>query len=128
MADMNCVYGCIGSLGVLSGLLGARMSVYRVNGSPGEADPNSELNRWHLANQLHAEWAPVGVGLGLALLARGTLQKSQTARNMVAVFATARWIFTLALLFCDQMAVKGPAMGAMYGTTFAMAGMLLTPQ
>eukprot|EP00672_Neobodo_designis_P025065 CAMPEP_0174851028 /NCGR_PEP_ID=MMETSP1114-20130205/21269_1 /TAXON_ID=312471 /ORGANISM="Neobodo designis, Strain CCAP 1951/1" /LENGTH=43 /DNA_ID= /DNA_START= /DNA_END= /DNA_ORIENTATION= len=39
-ADMHCVYGCIGSMGVLSAILGFRMSMFRVAGSPGEDDPN----------------------------------------------------------------------------------------
>jgi hypothetical protein len=126
-ADMQCVYGCVGSLGVLSGILGFRMSLFRVAGSPGEADPESDLNKWYLANMLHSEWAPVGAGLALALVAKGTAQKSAAARNCVAIFATSRWIFTLAVLFCDKIAIKMPAMMSMYGTVFAMGGMLLIP-
>ena len=126
-ADMQCVYACIGSMGVLSGILGFRMSMFRLAGSPGESDPESDLNRWYLANQLQAEWAPVGVGLGLALVAKGTAAKCACARNCIAIFATARWAFVLAQLFCPKIATMAPAMMSMYASTFAMGGMLLIP-
>jgi hypothetical protein len=126
--DMLCIYSSMGSLGALSFLLGFRMSLYRMNDSPGERDPHSDLNKWSLQQHLHAEWMPVGVGLGLALVAKGTMRRSALARNLLAFFAASRWIFTVAnLTMKNPKPVMMPAMTAMYATVLGMSTMLLIP-
>ena len=126
-ADMPCVYSCIGSLGALSVVLGFRMSLFRINGSPGENQPDSPLNRWHLANQLHSEWAPVGVGMALALAMRGTAQHNGLARNLIALFSLSRWVFAGAVIYCPKIQLMMPSMMTMYGTLAGMALLLLCP-
>lgn len=128
-ADMRCVYASIGSMGVLSGLLAFRMSLYRVAGSPGEDKEDSDLTNMYWTQQLNAEWVPVGVGLGLALVAKGTMQKCAVARNLLALFCLSRWVFVAARLGLrsNPMPLAFPSMMTTYAATFGMSAMLMLP-
>jgi hypothetical protein len=93
--DGACVYACVGVLLLQYGLMALRMSMYRLAGSPGEGKPNSPLNRFSELQLLHAEWAPVGAILGLALLHQGKLPPFYRD-CLIGSFALSRVAFTTA--------------------------------
>ena len=108
---MSCVpltdLQCIGILALQSCFQALRMSFFRLAGSPGENDPKSDLNRHHLAQQLTAEWNPLGMVL---ILANRFLVKDADGDSWGCVFAIAanlfvlsRVTFTLRVLFYEKL-------------------------
>jgi hypothetical protein len=132
--DMACVYSCMGSLGALGVALGLRMSlVCRLRGCECTTAGGNKLNcncgQWYEQQQLHQEWAPLGIGLGLALIAKGTFAKNPAARHLFALFTASRWIFTITNLVSKERVVPiiAPTMLFMYGSLGGMAALLLVP-
>ena len=66
----DCYLTCMGSLGALCGLLGMKMTSFRVAGNPGENDEQSPMTRWYWTQQLTVEWTAVGAPMMLWLLLR----------------------------------------------------------
>ena len=83
----TAILGCVGALAVLGNGLGLRMSFFRVAGSPGEADPNSPLQKMYLAQQLTAEWNGTLLPLFLALNA-AKITDSAAVGTVVAITAS----------------------------------------
>lgn len=106
---------CIGSLAGLSLTLALRMSFFRLAGSPGESDPNSNLNDWYLHQQLASEWNPLLMILFLAL----QVQKvdSPIATTAAVIVTASRFAFFLKR-FVPVQSLKFPlsfvAMNATY--------------
>ena len=81
------IFGCVGALAILGNGHGLRMSFFRVAGSPGEADPNSSLNKFYLAQQLTAEWNGTLLPLFLALQA-AKITDTAAVGTVVAITAS----------------------------------------
>jgi hypothetical protein len=126
VSDNQLFFGSLGALGALSGAMALRMSFYRVAGSPGEDKPNSPLNQMHERQQLHAEWAPLGAFLGLALFVKGTANKTHVA-YLMALFTATRYVFaaTAFLRRSKRMPVTMPAMIICYLTVFTQSALLI---
>eukprot|EP00658_Telonema_sp_P-2_P052898 TRINITY_DN4122_c0_g1_i3.p1 TRINITY_DN4122_c0_g1~~TRINITY_DN4122_c0_g1_i3.p1 ORF type:complete len:156 (+),score=64.88 TRINITY_DN4122_c0_g1_i3:141-608(+) len=125
---------CIGVLGIQAGLQAFKMTLFRLAGSPGEQDPNSDLNRHYLAQQLTAEWNPIGMVLILAGRTLMSHKDNEGCKTKNCIFSAAanafvvgRLAFTAVVLFAPQhhMKVAPAAMIATYLSTFTMAGLLL---
>jgi hypothetical protein len=122
--DGACVYACIGVLMLQHGLMALRMSMYRLAGSPGEGKPNSPLNRFSEQQLLHAEWAPVGAILGLALMHKGHLPPFYRD-CLVGSFTLSRVCFSATPLLGLPHIVDIVSMTACYLSTIAMAALLI---
>jgi hypothetical protein len=125
-------YQSIGALGLLAVSLALRMSMYRLAGSPGENVVNSPLNRAYEAQQLTAEWTPLGICLILANLLKVT-PETQGFLNIAAVtFCVCRYIFTARYFLPTGVAnsirqVSILAMTTCYFAAFALVALLFCP-
>ena len=123
---------CIGVLGIQAGLQALRMSFFRLAGSPGESDPNSDLNRHYLAQQLTAEWNPLGMVLILAGRMIGNRGKKECClqhcvfTGAANLFVISRLGFTAGCLYFPQHHKKFgmPTMIGTYLSVFTMGGIL----
>jgi hypothetical protein len=125
--NADCVYACIAVLAGLYGLLALRMSMFRLAGSPGEAKPNSPLNRFSEVQLLTAEWIPVGAVLALALVQKGALPAFYRD-CLFGTFTVARVTFAAAKLgFIPGLGfpLGVASMVSCYLATFGMAGALV---
>lgn len=111
----------VGALALLYGATAARMSAFRLAGSPGEDKVNSPLNRCWEANQLTAEWVGIGSALILAVgqkqLSGGELAAAELA---AFVFVAARWAFCARYWLPRSLsfAIGVPSMVTCYGAFF----------
>ena len=119
------IFGSIGTLGAMSALMAFRMSMYRLGGSPGGDKPNSPLNKFSDEQLLHAEWAPVGAFLALAMYAKGT--SAEYTAYLIAAFTASRIVFTASMFLSDsrRTLVGLPAMVTCYAATLGMSAMLI---
>jgi hypothetical protein len=123
---MSSIYlQCIGALSLLSGALALKMSMFRLAGSPGEADPESPLNRWWLSQSLAAEWNPLAIGLLLALHVRD--DGSMVGYMGALVLTAARFVFAMRSLLPKRhwMTVGVPSMTVSYAAVFILGAKLL---
>ena len=121
---MVSVYTSMGALGVLYTALAFRMSMYRLAGSPGEDEPNSRLNRFHELQMLTAEWTPIGIGLGLALVFKNTAP-TQWIELLVAAVVLTRYVFAATRILKLSYVFGVLSMTGCYIATFAMSGLLI---
>ncbi len=115
-----CVFASIGALFVLYVLMAMRMSFYRLAGSPGEGKPGSPLERFHEVQMLAAEWTPIGAGLALGLVVKGTVPSFYRS-CLVGAFVASRFLFTVSKLNRLPMIVNVVSMVTCYTAALAMA-------
>lgn len=120
----QCAYTSIAACGILYVLLALRMSFFRLAGSPGENKINSPLNRWYEVQMLTAEWTPIGIGLGLALLHKGTAPV-EWVEWLLGAFCTARYIFALSRIWFTFFPGSVVSMVTCYVSTAAMCALLI---
>eukprot|EP00759_Apiculatamorpha_spiralis_P055005 PhF_6_TR7197/c0_g1_i1/m.10759 len=108
---------CTGALAVFSGLLCFRMSLYRLKGSPGESDPKSDLNKWHLAQTLNQEWNATLLPLFIA--AHLSNLKCPTVNAAIIAVSASRVTFVIAKVFdTNSLRLAFPSMLTTYLGTF----------
>ena len=129
--DIPIGFQCIGALGALAVALALRMSFFRLAGSPGEGKINSPLERMYEAQQLTAEWAPLGCVLILANMLKGSKELELYVNYCALIFTVCRYVF-VARYFLPfnkglYMMCGMPTMIGCYTATAGLAAMLLCP-
>lgn len=125
----------LGVLGTLCTAMALRMSMYRLDGSPGDGVPFSPLTCFYDHQILTSEWAGIGGPLIVGLMLKSSVPREWT-NALAAIFVLSRVVFASRVCLSPPKG-KGnhkpyfymgfPSMIVTYLSCFAMGALLIKP-